>query len=373
MQGRPPEIPTCKIAFITSCLEPGRDGVGDYTRLLAAECARRGHATRLVALNDPYLDRAAAGAESLRLASISPWNERVKNAREFLRAFAPDFVSLQFVCYGFHPRGMGRALASRLRAIIGAVPVQIMFHELWIGAGKGARLKDRLTGAIQRACLLRMVGVLNTRVVHANTAAYVALLRARGITASTLPLFGSIPMPSTDMNARVRGDTLVFGMFGTLHPIWPPEPLFSMLCAPGKKIVIAHIGRMGMPGEALWRKLEKDYAGVIEFRRLQGEQPPERIAEFFCREIDFGIATTPWVLIGKSAAAASMLEHGLPVIVNRDDWNMDAAIEGGAASPLLIKMDRELPQKLDAVRRGERVALLPEVTTRFLGDLERVV
>jgi len=361
-----------KIAFITSCLEPGKDGVGDYTTLLAGECARRGHATRLVALNDPHLDCPEAGAGSLRLASKSPWKERVESAGEFLRAFAPDFVSLQFVCYGFHARGTDPALASRFRAIIGAAPVQIMFHELWIGAGKGARLKDRLTGAIQRACLLRVVGVLNTRVVHANTAAYAALLRARGVAASTLPLFGSIPMPSPDTKARVRGDKLVFGMFGTLHPIWPPEPLFSTLLTPGKKIEVVHIGRMGTPGEALWEKLTEDYAGVIEFRKA-GELPPEKIAEVFRSEIDYGIATTPWELIGKSAAAAAMLEHGLPVIVNRDDWEIDAPVETGAHPPLLIKMDRELPQKLDAARREEPVSFLPGVATRFLGDLERAL
>ena len=325
-----------KIAFITSCLEPGKDGVGDYTTLLAGECARRGHATRLVALNDPHLDCPEAGAGSLRLASKSPWKERVESAGEFLRAFAPDFVSLQFVCYGFHARGTDPALASRFRAIIGAAPVQIMFHELWIGAGKGARLKDRLTGAIQRACLLR------------------------------------IPMPSPDTKARVRGDKLVFGMFGTLHPIWPPEPLFSTLLTPGKKIEVVHIGRMGTPGEALWEKLTEDYAGVIEFRKA-GELPPEKIAEVFRSEIDYGIATTPWELIGKSAAAAAMLEHGLPVIVNRDDWEIDAPVETGAHPPLLIKMDRELPQKLDAARREEPVSFLPGVATRFLGDLERAL
>ena len=358
-----------KIAFITSCLEPGKDGVGDYTTLLAAECARRGHTTCLIALNDPYVDRGAAKATPLRLSPKSPWEERVRNAGDFLRAFAPDFVSLQFVCYGFHPRGTDWALASRLRAIIGAVPVHIMFHELWIGAGNGARLKDRLTGVIQRACLLRVVKTLDTRVVHANTAAYAALLRARGITASTLPLFGSIPMPSRGMKARARGDTLVFGMFGTLHPIWPPEPLFSMLRTLEKKIGIVHIGRMGAPGEALWERLTKDYAGAVEFRRV-GEQPPEKIAEIFCKEIDFGIATTPWMLIGKSAAVAAMLEHGLPVIVNRDDWKIDAAMGSGVGSPLLIKMDNDLPQRLNAVRREEPASLLPGVATRFLGDLE---
>lgn len=31
-----------RLAFICVSLEPGRDGVGDYTRSLAAECIRQG-------------------------------------------------------------------------------------------------------------------------------------------------------------------------------------------------------------------------------------------------------------------------------------------------------------------------------------------
>ena len=46
-----------KIAFITSCLEPGKDGVGDYTRSLAAESSRNGHEVCLLALNDRHVDR----------------------------------------------------------------------------------------------------------------------------------------------------------------------------------------------------------------------------------------------------------------------------------------------------------------------------
>lgn len=42
-----------RIAFSTGCLAPGRDGVGDYTRTLAGECARRGHTLALVSLGEP--------------------------------------------------------------------------------------------------------------------------------------------------------------------------------------------------------------------------------------------------------------------------------------------------------------------------------
>jgi hypothetical protein len=358
-----------KIAFITSCLQPGCDGVGDYTRLLAGECERRGHSTALLALNDPFA--GPFDANPMRLSPSLPWKTRVFDAGKYIDAFDPDIVSLQFVCYGFEPRGFVWRLASRLRAIIGKRPVQVMFHETWIGAGKNEGVKKNMAGAIQRFGILNIVRTLNVRAIHTSNSAYAGMLDVRGLSASVLPLFGSIPVPAPGSPAKVRGDSLVFGLFATLHPEWPPEPLISILLGTGKKIGIEHIGRIGS-GEGLWNKLMQHYAGRIEFKR-HGEQPPQRISEFFQREVDFGIATTPWVLIGKSATVAAMLEHGLPVIVNRDDWRIARETRSQPCSSLLIKMDESLPGKLLTARRADCQAMLPVVAGRFLGELERVI
>jgi len=55
---------------------------------------------------------------------------------------------------------------------------------------------------------------------------------------------------------------------------------------------------------------------------------------------DFGIAAHPWALIGKSGAATAMLEHGLPVLVPRDDWTLRGGLadRGPAADPLLQRL-----------------------------------
>lgn len=342
--------------------------MGDYTTLLAGECGRRGHETCLLALNDPHIESANAGAFCLRLSSSLAWPVRVEKAKEFLSAFEPDFVSLQFVCYGFEPRGIDFKLAGRLRGIIGARPVHIMFHELWIGGEKGAPAKQKIAGMLQRHCVLRVIKALDTRVVHTSNAPYAAMLRAKKVSATVLPLFGSIPVPDKPLFPPEPGGPLVFGIFGSIHPVWPPEPLFSLLRKTGRKIEIVHIGAPG-GGAALWEKLKSDYASAIEFRSL-GMQPPERIAEFFQTEIDFGIATTPWELIGKSATVAAMLEHGLPVIVNRDDWHSGKAADAAPVSPLLVEMDETLPQKLSTLRRARPQARLPETATQFLNSLE---
>ena len=122
-----------KIAFITSGLEPGRDGVGDYTRFLAQECTRQGAAVAALALNDALVKTdAPANSEALpmlRLGRAQPWDVRFEQARRFLIEFAPDAISLQFVCYGYHPKGFAFRIAPFLQRLIGATRLQIMFHE----------------------------------------------------------------------------------------------------------------------------------------------------------------------------------------------------------------------------------------------------
>lgn len=95
-----------RIAFVTGCLEPGCDGVGDYTTLLMGECGRLGHEVTRMAINDQHAKQIVREPGLLRLPSTTAWAERAIEARRGLDTFAPDFVSLQFVCYGFQARGL---------------------------------------------------------------------------------------------------------------------------------------------------------------------------------------------------------------------------------------------------------------------------
>ena len=364
--------------------------MGDYTRFLAGECARAGNESAMVALNDRHLvstvEEEAAGAgwriPVLRLPAGAAWDERTGRAKEFVARFGPEWVSLQFVCYGFHPKGLVRGLAARLREVIGERKIQIMFHELWIGLGKGGRLKDKVIGLAQRVLIRRMVRGLAPGVVHAGNPAYVALLARNGIPAGLLPLFGNTPLHDgggagwldREMNATGldnRGAFWVFGFFGSLHPVWPPEPFFSQLRDAsqrhGRRIAIVSIGRLG-GGESLWDSLAARYAGWFTFVRL-GERTAEEVSDFL-QWIDFGIATTPWAIIGKSGTVAAMLDHGVPVIVNRDDARFGFEVPR-PVSPLLVKMGPDLAQRLPGLKRSAPEPGLPKIARTFLTDLER--
>src|ERR1043166_8574031 len=59
--------PLMRIAFLCSSADPGRDGVGDYTRMLASECVRKGHECCIVALHERHV--AAPLEESMPVSA----------------------------------------------------------------------------------------------------------------------------------------------------------------------------------------------------------------------------------------------------------------------------------------------------------------
>jgi glycosyltransferase involved in cell wall biosynthesis len=355
-----------KILFLTGSLEPGKDGVGDYTRLLANECGERGHEVFLLGLNDPWAGGPLREKTLLRLGAKMSWSERVKQARAFGSEVTPQIVSLQFVPYSFHPAGLPFALPQALRAIISLVPVQIMFHEIWIGAHTGAPLKSRAFGFCQRKIVQRLVKSLNCRVIHTNNGVYSQLLNRRGIGAKRLALFGNVPITPEPSRGEVNRGVLRLGMFGSIHPEWSPDNLFPLLAALGKPIQLFHVGRIG-PGEAIWDDLKKQYGSQIELRRF-GEQSLERISQLLL-SADFAISTTPLTLIGKSGSVGAMLDHGLPIIVNRNDVRFSGIPEADATSELIIPLGESFLERLTSVKRQPPKARLPEIATQFLNDI----
>jgi len=355
-----------KILFLAGSLEPGKDGVADYTGTLATECARLGHETFLLSLNDPWVHAPLLEPTVLRLGARMSWPDRVKTARAFLTANRAEIVSLQFVPYSFHRAGLNFALPQILRAIIGQTRAQVMFHEIWIGAQTGAPARVKLLGFFQRKIIQAVVEKLACRTIHTSNFVYARLLARYGIEAKQLPLFGSVPLFAT-RNETPRGDgTLSLGLFGSIHPEWTPDEMLSALRKLGRPIRISHVGRIG-PGESVWTDLSGRYQPEIEFCRL-GEQSLENISQFL-GSVDFGVATTPLSLIGKSSCTAAMLDHGLPVIVNRNDIHFRGIPEIAPISELLIPVDDNFLKCLAAVKRRPPRPLLPEVAKQFLSDL----
>jgi len=357
-----------RIVLLAPSTEPGRSGVGDYALALAGELSRTGHPAVVRGFDEIKDERAF---------------------RAFCREFQPDWLSLQFVAYAFDRRGLVWNLGSRLHALADGLPWHVMFHEVWVGAYEGAPWKQRLLGLAQRASIRRSLQALRPRVVHTSNETYRTLLARAGIASEVLPLFGNIPIVDDADDAELqallarhglglddpaaRARQLWIGLFGSLHPVWPPEPFFTHLkeaqSLSGRRPVLISIGRLG-PGRALWERLRRDHSTSISFAEL-GEQPAPIISQLF-HHLDGGIATTPYQVIGKSGSAVAMAEHGLPVIVNRTErYGLGLpADDQPHPEPLYLPMTPGLPRLLAALppRRPAR-PFLPEVARAFLAAL----
>ncbi len=314
-----------RIAFITGCLEPGRDGVGDYVRTLAAECERRGHAVTLLSLTersavDPSQEE---GSSVLRLSAAECEADGGEAARQWLDRFQPDWASLHFVPYSYHPRGFFDPWIARLKFMLSGAPRRhIFFHEIWIGFSADARWRERATGWWQRRMVGRLVDQLAPTVVHTSTGCYRALLGTRGINAGILPMIGSVPR-SAEVRTGVPGalkavapDALVCGMFGTIHPNWEAETFlhdFAVLAAAQKRPAVLLAAGALRYGTKFFEQLRERWKGRVALGAL-GELPTSELPAVFAR-FDFAVSTMPWVLIGKSSSAAALREHGLRVVV----------------------------------------------------------
>jgi hypothetical protein len=378
-----------KIVFFCPSLEPGRDGVGDYTRRLASECARLGHDCRAVALHDPHVTTEIQTREDelrlVRLPAGKPWPSRIARATTLVRAAEPDWVSWQFVAYGFHPKGLMPHALAELSNRLREPRCHVMLHELWIGLETTSRRWPRIMGWAQRRGLLRWLRGLRLGGLHTSNPTYQAELARRGFTAGVLGLFGNVPIATEHapeglglerflpaaVDAR-RPRWLVATTFGTLHPQWEPDATVDWLLATakrlGKKPALIAAGRLGAHhGELLVRFTSRGVPVSIT-----GEQSPQTISQLLL-SADFGIAPHPWALIGKSGAAAAMLEHGLPVLVPRDEWKLRSLREQPPAThdPLLVRLaglDAAQTDRWLAARRPPQAAL-PQIAEKFLHSL----
>jgi hypothetical protein len=325
-----------KIVFLCGCLEPGRDGVGDYTIKLAIELTRRGHQIFPISLNDKYRteiiddEKDNHGILILRLPYNLSNEKRFELAKRQIRKYKPDWISIQFVIYSFHPKGLPFGLGKRLENLCQNYNCHLMFHEVWIGISKISSLKEKAFGFFQKRIIKSIVKSVQPQLITTSNILYRLVLKTVNIDSKILPMFSNIDVAPKDelflndilhrLGLTVTNELVnwqIIGIFGHLHPDANLEPMLKerlAFCeAKNLKIAFIAFGRIGESGIKAFKRIEKSWSPNIKFLYL-GEQSQENISNIF-QIMNVGISCTQLPYVGKSGAYAAMKLHGLTVLI----------------------------------------------------------
>ncbi len=323
-----------KVVFLCGSLEPGHDGVGDYTRRLAGELKRQGKQAFMISVNERNLTRLSLQEEQesegtaipvLRISGKISYRKRLQVAKQWLKAVNPDWLSLQYVPFSFHPKGAHFFLNRFLRRLGLHRRWHIMFHELWTGMDKESSKKHYWLGKIHRLLIRSLIKTLNPPVIHTQTHLYLEKIATLGYKANYLPLFSNIPFFEPEGISKVddkdinHEKKLLFVLFGGIHHNAPVAQLANDLVRYEKsnktRILLIIIGRNG-PMQKQWTSIWA--LNGLEFV-LMGEQSPMTISKVL-HSASIGISTTPIQLAEKSGSVAAMREHQLPVLCVSRTW-----------------------------------------------------
>jgi len=280
-----------KILFITSPAKPRKCGITDYLNLLSKELEKQGHQVLTQTINSPE----DFGTFYTDLSAI-------------------DLCCIQFSPYGFSSNGISGPCLNRLAKALSGKNTHLVFHEIWIGAYPNAKIKEKVTGWIQKREILNFVKFLNPSLVFSTNSAAIDRLKSVGINAEYLYLFGNIPYAESPSGSN-KGNFRV-ALFGTVYESFPYELLATRLKLVAKeKIELRIIGRQRENiGLAKLQSMAQKHGFKIS---MTNELPPEKISHEL-QNCAFGVSTTPYDILGKSGATAAMLEHGLPIYAYDD-------------------------------------------------------
>jgi hypothetical protein len=319
-----------KIVFLCGSLEPGRDGVGDYVRLLAAKVMTHGHEASIVALNDYHITNEYKGIQKasnidlnvLRIPASFRLKKRIILAQKWINVFAPEWISLQFVPYAFHSKGLPFLLSFYLQKLAKHRKVHIMFHELWIGINTESSIYHIFFGSLQRFLIRFLIKKAQPKVIHTHTHLYQYKISKLGLKPAYLPLFSNISKFTANDRVKsiIENKQISFVLFGSIHPKAPLKNFVEEVVSYARNnkvhVSLVIIGLCGNEAEN-WARAWKRSGLTV---KIFGAQSPACISEILS-SASIGISTTPVLLAEKSGAVAAMREHGLPIISISKPWH----------------------------------------------------
>lgn len=317
-------------------MEPGRDGVGDYTRRLIGKLLDRGHQVAAVAFADGYTGQQLAETQHLEGNSIAvlrlpyawPLQKRSKIAKEWIDRFDPEWISFQFVCFSFHPKGLIFNLHKYLNLISRGRKLHVMAHELWAGEDTNFFSKEHVLGWLQKVSIRLLLNKLSFDAISTSNSFYQTCLAEIGVDAGQINIFSNLPAGNglqtylyDQLPEKVRQNrsqyllAVFFGTFSDQNSNLNIANLKFLSCSTNKTLFVTHVGRA--------TGVNDFFSKLSELLNLEthifGECNDQDIADFFCRS-DVGLSTYPKALFEKSGSIAAMLNNGLPVLLLRDSF-----------------------------------------------------
>lgn len=310
-----------KIVFICGSLEPGLDGVGDYTRRLAIELIKLGHQVVAVALKDSYITVVVSDLQYLdyvdlpvlRLPSVMSREKRLEVAKKWIDKIDPEWLSLQFVPFSFHPKGLILGLDKMLKMLGYGRKWHIMFHELWVNIGVEASISSIGLGLAQREIMKVMISNLQPKRIHTHLPLYRTKLNNIGWNSISLPLFSNIPVYTKPDNSEFD-NVFRIGVFSqadinlvTLEFI---QGLLKQTMCTGRTVeflLIGDIHKLRSFGNAVENL--KGFNGKLKYT---GFLEPKELS-WALQSCVLGLTPVPRHALGKSGSVAAFIAHGVPV------------------------------------------------------------
>ena len=329
-----------KILFICSSLEPGRDGVGDYVRKLGGEFVNNNNKINLLAYNDPFVKDGILKENkysnnnriaTYRFASSLSSRTRLKELKKLKKELNPDWISLQYVGFGFNKYGLPIDLLF-LRSFIGTTRLHIMFHELWCGLSPNAGIKEKILGRLQKQTIKLLIFFSKPEKVFTNTQKSAKDLLKFGVTPILAPVFSNMSIHergSEEEWAELksafqfgtlnndRQNWLILGFFGTIYN----RPGLDKLLQDAQKAATAMNKKMGIIaiGNSRVQKASDIAKNLKEVRIWETGILKEAMVNRVMHYVDLGVVTTSADVLSKSGSAIAWLERGVPILLSGED------------------------------------------------------
>ena len=307
-----------RILFICGCLEPGRDGVGDYTRRLAGELIKNSHQVGIMAINDKFiaknieLPQQSEGRRipALRLSSKSSIQQRSTKGKKWIDTFNPEWLSLQFVPYSFQDKGLPWGLGLQLSKLGKGRKWHIMFHELWV---ESTDYKSRILAYVQRLILIKLALRLHPLVKHTSLPVYKARLGKAGIKTEKLAIFSNLSRTCfCDQGSNQFFTIAFFSQFTPRRSVSLfINELTQELLREGLDYRIVLIGGNEHTSKVFKSVIyhNPELQNKILFTGFLDENKLSDVIS----NCDIGITPVPRHVLGKSGSVAAFLSYGIPV------------------------------------------------------------